>query len=80
MEQCEAKLKVWSAPDGEFRCRLGNVPHKEHQATGLYPHQTIYWQDGDRRQFRGEFVPCDFVNRDQAPCVLPSGHHGNHAS
>lgn len=75
MEQCEAKLKLWSKPDGEFRCRLGNLPHEEHQATGLYSYQTIYWPDGDRRQFRGEFMFCDRLT-----CVLPSGHRGDHAS
>lgn len=72
---CPAKIKAWKAEDGEFRCRLADSPHPQHEATGLYEHQTISWFDGDRRQFRGEFVACD-----ESTCILPSGHHGNHAA
>lgn len=75
MTVCAARLKAWSKPDGEFSCRLPAGGHEEHVATGLFEHQTIHWLEGDRRQFTGDFHPCD-----QSTCILPAGHHGNHAS
>lgn len=73
---CPAKIKVWRAADGEFSCRLEHDPvaEPEHQATGLFDYQTIHWFEGDRRQFTGDFNPCD-----ESTCILPAGHHGDHA-
>lgn len=75
--RCPVKIKAWPTASGEFQCRLAassHNEHREHVASGISGHQTIHWYDGDRRQFRGEFVPCD-----QSTCILPSGHHGDHA-
>lgn len=72
---CTARLKAWEPPEGLFSCRLPADGHREHIATGLFEHQSIHWQEGDRRQFTGDFHPCD-----QSTCILPAGHHGRHAS
>lgn len=70
------KVKVWDKPDGIFQCRMKyghESTDKKHVATGLYEYQTIEWTDGDRRQFTGEWVPC------QDPgCILPAEHQGEH--
>lgn len=71
---CDKKIKLWDKDDGEFQCVLTRS-HNRHIAQGLFTHQTIEWQDGDRRQFEGEFVRCSFPN-----CVLPLQHNSrNHA-
>jgi hypothetical protein len=72
---CQARLKAWTGDDGLFSCRLDADGHQEHIAPGLFATQTIHWLEGDRRQFTGDFHPCD-----QSTCLLPAGHHGNHAS
>lgn len=72
---CPKKIRAWAKDDGIFACRLPVDHGGAHVATGLFEHQTIHWQDGDRRQFAGVFHPCD-----ESSCCLPAGHHGNHAS
>jgi hypothetical protein len=77
---CDAKIRP--LPDDiELQCNADHSgPGGLHQAVlhdYAYPGSTttIYWQEGDRRNFRGEFTPCD-----QSTCLLPAGHHGDHAS
>jgi hypothetical protein len=73
---CPVRIRLWShKPGGTFDCRLNEGHGPAHEATGLYPHQTISWVDGDRRAFTGEFTPCD-----QSSCILPAGHGGSHAA
>jgi hypothetical protein len=78
MARCPVRLKAWTNPDGSAHvldCRLDEGHGPEHAATGLFPHQTIYWLDGDRRAFTGEFTPCD-----ESRCILPAGHRGAHSA
>lgn len=72
---CPVRLRAWAKPDGIFDCRRAAGHDEDHVATGLFPDQTIHWFDGDRRCFTGDFVACD-----HSTCILPSGHHGNHAT
>ena len=73
---CPAKLKAFPGVEGVLSCRL-DAGHEgaQHDATGLFEWQTISWFEGDRRQFTGEFHPCD-----QSTCILPAGHRGSHAA
>lgn len=76
MSTCQMKLRAWAKDDGIFQCRRPYGHEKtdpQHEATGLYEYQTIAWLDGDRRQFVGEWVPCEAI------CTLPVNHSGNHA-
>lgn len=72
---CPARIHTNTPSLGDLTCRL-EADHfgDEHQATGLFADQTIYWLEGDRRCFTGEFQPCD-----ESTCCLPAGHHGRHA-
>lgn len=73
---CPVRLRAWSKPDGIFDCRKpADHDDGRHDANGLYPGQTITWYEGDRRSFTGPFVNCD-----ESSCLLPAGHHGDHAS
>lgn len=73
---CPARLHTGAAGLGDISCRLDEGHGgRQHDATGLFAHQTISWFEGDRRQFTGEFHPCD-----QSTCLLPAGHHGRHAA
>jgi hypothetical protein len=75
MPRCPVRIRLWSGePDGSFDCRLRAGHGGEHAANGLSRSQTIYFLDGDRRCFIGEFTTCD-----ESRCVLPAGHHGGHA-
>lgn len=40
----------------------------------------VSWHESDRRNFRGEWAPCDYSeNNGVLPCILPLRHRGNHA-
>lgn len=78
---CDAKVRLFT--DGtELTCEIDHPSHynqsSSHHAT-LYDYAypgsetTIYWDENDRRNFRGEWFPCE-----SATCILPRGHHGAH--
>lgn len=79
MGLCLARARIggpWEWREIVCRRPEGHGPdgNPEHAGVGLYPWQTIYWLDDDRRTFRGDFVPCH-----QLACILPAGHRGDHA-
>jgi hypothetical protein len=64
-------------PNGDFTCEKDADDHVEHQAhthSPTNPDQLITWFDGDRRNYQGEFQPCD-----ESTCSLPAGHARGHA-
>ncbi len=80
MSTCQAKIRILDTHDGIFQCRRpyghpvlddGRV---HHVATGLYEYQVIEWLEGDRRQFIGDWAPC----QDSLGCALPADHEGDH--
>lgn len=74
--RCPWKIHTGAPSLGDLSCRL-DAGHEgdEHEARGLFEHQTVTWLDGDRRQFTGDFFPCS-----EGTCTLPADHKGNHAS
>jgi hypothetical protein len=76
---CEAKIRPF--PDyKELTCFLNeHKPEIKHVANIKNPERPsystdIYWYEEDRRTFRGDWIVCDFES-----CILPGGHHGEHA-
>lgn len=73
-EFCDAKIRPMPN-DIEVACGLTGE-HHEHQGVlrdYAYPGSatTVYWQEDDRRTFRGQWAPCAKGN-----CVLPNEHAG----
>lgn len=79
--RCTAKIRpMRPLSQMEVECELGEPHPGDHQGVirdyaygGSYTR--LMWADSDRRCFRGVFVPC---GDNDAPCLLPSGHFGNH--
>ena len=76
---CDAKVRP--LPDAtELTCE--NAPHgPETNHRGVLRNYAyhgsrteITWLESDRRNFRGDWLECP-----ERGCVLPAGHHGNHA-
>lgn len=80
-KKCGAKIRPMPNPT-ELECELDakhinqDTRHKatlrDYAYTGSV--STVSWDEVDRRNFRGEWVPCGF------PCTLPKDHHGRHAT
>lgn len=76
---CDAKIRPF--PNAvEVQCELVHTDEK-HQGTirdYAYPGSAtiVSWFEADRRTYRGVWVPCPHL---QGQCILPDGHHGNHA-
>jgi hypothetical protein len=84
MAKCTAKIRPFT--DGtEVHCEDENGAHSRHGGTlrdYAYPgsETVIDWYEEDRRTFRGDWSPCPIAVVGVAPaCILPSGHHGEHA-
>jgi len=41
---------------------------------GILEQTLVTWFDGDRRDYTGQLVECPWRG-----CLLPGGHHGDHA-
>lgn len=78
---CDARIRpMRPVNETEVACSRQASGHTLHR--GLirdyaYPgsETIIEWDEADRRNFRGLFVPC---GDNDAPCLLPHGHHGRH--
>lgn len=76
---CTAKIRPLT--DGtELQCKCDDEQHVEHHSTlrdYAWPGSatTIYWQEDDRRNFRGEWRPCTLLV--DPACTLPAGHRRN---
>jgi hypothetical protein len=76
---CTAKIRPFP-DDTEFTCSLGDhgldVAHKAVIKNAVNPDgwTDLVWFEEDRRNFRGGWANCT-----SKICVLPEGHHGNHA-
>lgn len=88
---CDAKFRPFSSiNDTELQCELEHhgeslAPVTEHQATlrnYAFPGSAmiVFWQEDDRRTFRGEWAPCLWKQTGTGmQCVLPNQHRGEHA-
>lgn len=81
MAECTAKLRPFSSiNDVEITCDKTDEGHERHEGVlrdylGKGSATAIFWFESDRRNFHGEWPgKCDFRT-----CVLPRGHHGDHA-
>lgn len=85
MPTCDAAALMWSPrtsvtnKTGVARCALVLGHEGEHQSLGVDEDETwwpttVYWEELDRRTFRGELILCP-----DPRCVCPAGHRGNHA-
>ncbi len=76
---CTAKIRPFP-DDTEFTCSLpdhgSDINHRTTLKDQTYPGSVtdLVWFEEDRRNFRGDWANCT-----SKICVLPEGHHGNHA-
>lgn len=73
---CLAKIRPLHDKTIEIHCYLPLDSHTLHigvlrDYAFVGSRTSIHWADGDRRNYRGDFMPCV-----AAPCVLPDGHYG----
>ena len=80
---CDAAMRLFRpGNDTEVRCGMKADHPAEHVGSlhdYAYPgsRTEIHWSDDDRRSFRGDWPgSCSAW----PACILPSGHHGNHAA
>lgn len=78
--ECDAKIRPMPN-DTEIRCENGTGPHVTHGGRlrdYSYPGSVtkVTWLDDDRRNFRGDWAPCDSFRG----CILPNNHSGRHAT
>jgi hypothetical protein len=78
---CDAKIRPLP-DDTELACECDEPGHTNHQGTlrdYAFPGSatTIYWAEGDRRNFRGDW-PGVCLSGGAHPCVLPAGHRRGH--
>lgn len=71
-DKCVHKF-AWSTMRLECN-KPAHVGDPEH--SGLYLATTITWLDGDRRDYIGNYWPCDGLD---GLCILPGAHPGGHA-
>lgn len=78
--KCEARIRPFPAGlNIELECEVddrgGHIRHEAHlREYGYLGSSTlISWDEGDRRNFYGDWAPCGIGD---VPCVLPAGHHG----
>ncbi len=78
IQPCTAKIRPFT-DDREVVCYLyehdlsmRHVGYVSHY--GSYSSTEFQWTENDRRNFRGEWVPCE-VNA----CIFPKNHRGAHA-
>lgn len=79
MSECGAGIRPF-LNDTEVRCDR-TEPHAMHGGeildyAGAGSRTRVEWQEHDRRTFYGEWPGRCFIGG----CVLPTGHHGEHAS
>lgn len=74
---CDAKIRPFPGhdeiaceEDGDHATHTGVIRNKAYPGSET----KLSWMENDRRTFRGVWTPCD-----QSDCILPAGHHGNHA-
>lgn len=80
MSRCTAQIRPFT-DDTTLQCEQEGDHSGFHEAVLRdYAYEgsatKISWQEEDRRTFRGLFIPC---GDNDAPCMLPAGHRGNHA-
>ena len=79
MSACDAKIRPFRGRnETEVQCEVEKV-HSVHSGIVrdyAWPgsETTISWEEGDRRNFRGEFTECSHLG-----CTLPAEHWGGHA-
>lgn len=79
MGKCNAKIAPFPDKSVIVLCDRSDERHDSHTGTllnyaGPGSKSNITWWEEDRRNFRGEYIPCD-DNR----CTLPKDHRGQHA-
>lgn len=82
--KCSARIRPF-ADTPIYECILNQEDgHDFHQGEirdMAYPGSLtlLSWHETDRRNFRGDWIPCDVHVPWQGSCTLPRNHTGSHA-